>query len=234
MPIYFEQFYQDTALACVTDLTPPTFSGISGLSVNPDGSMTASWSAATDSTPQIRYEVYVQGSTATGLFNLANIQQIVTTTSARIFTLPNLTYLQNGVTYYVGVRAVDGVGNRETNTASQNAVSTGVLAAAVKYEGIALLSVNEANELLGLVYLHGDGKAVSTLLGTATFSVYDETETLLPAFTQTGLTANANGVYTLAPVSASTLDPFTHYRARMQITHNSVVIDTYAGFIIGE
>lgn len=234
MAIYFEQFYQESAAACVTDLTPPTFSGISSLSINADGSLTAGWSAGSDTSTPIRYEVYVQASTATGLFSLSNIQQIVTGTSARIFTLPNLAYLQNGITYYVGVRAVDAVGNRETNTVSDSEVSSGVLASAVKYECIALLSVSESNELQGELYLHGDGKAVTSLLGTASFSVYDETDTIIPAFTQTGIAANGNGVYTLTPVSATTLDPFTHYRARIIIVHNSLNIETYAGFIIGE
>lgn len=234
MAIYFEQFYQQSADACVVDLTPPTFAGISALTVNGDGSLSASWSAGSDSSTPLRYEVYIQASTATGLFATGNIQQIVTGTSARIFTTPNLSYLQNGFTYYVGVRAVDAVGNRNTNTASLSASSTGVLSGQVKYECIAVLSIDPANNLEGRLYLHGDGKAVKTLLGSAEFHVYDETDTIIGAFSQTGLTANANGVYTLSPVTAATLDPFTNYRCRVVITHNSLAIESYVGFIVGE
>lgn len=234
MAIYFEQFYQQSASACVVDLTAPTFSGITGLSNNPDGSLTASWGAATDTSNPVRYEVYIQASTATGLFSLSNIQQIVTSTSARIFTLPDLTYLSFGVTYYVGVRAVDAVGNRNTNTASLFVDSLGVLAGTIKYDCVAVLSIDPSNNLEGRLYLLGDGKAVKTLLGTASFSIYDETETIVAAFTQTGLTANSNGVYILSPVTAVSLDPFTNYRCRVVITHNSSPIESYVSFIIGE
>ena len=106
MAIYFEQFYQQSADACVVDLTPPTFSGITGLTINGDGSLNASWSAGSDVSTPLRYEVYVQAETATGLFGTGNIQQIVSGTSARVFTTSDLSYLQNGTTYHVGVRAV--------------------------------------------------------------------------------------------------------------------------------
>lgn len=234
MAIYFEQFYQQSADACVVDLTPPTFAGISGLTVNGDGSLTASWSAGSDTSTPIRYEVYVQAASATGLFSTANIQQIVTGTSARVFTTPDGNYLQYAQTYYVGVRAVDAVGNRETNTVSDSEVSTGVLVGSVRYECVAVLSINPANELEGRLYLLGDGKSVKTGLGTADFSIYDESETILPAFTQTGLTANGNGVYTLTAATAASLDPFTNYRCRVVINHNSTAIESYVGFIVGE
>ena len=234
MAIYFEQFQQQSADACVVDLTPPTFAGISGLTVNADGSLTASWSSGSDGSLPLRYEVYVQRASATGLFNSANLQQIVSGTQARIFTTADGNYLQFGQEYFVGVRAVDAVGNRETNTVSDSETSTGVLVGQVRYEGVALLSVSPGNELLGELWLLGDGKAIKTLLGSATFTVYDEDDNEVVAFSQTGLSANANGVYTLAPVSAASLDPFTHYRCKVVITHNSVPIETYVGFILGE
>lgn len=234
MAIYFEQFYQQSADACVVDLTPPTFSGITGLTVNGDGSLNASWSAGSDVSTPLRYEVYVQADTSTGLFGTGNIQQIVSGTSARIFTTPDLNYLQNGTTYHVGVRAVDAVGNRNTNTVSLSASSNGVLSGQVKYEGVAVLSIDPANNLEGRFYLLGDGKAVKTLLGTADFSIYDESEIIIASFTQTGISANANGVYTLSPVTAVSIDPFTNYRCRIAITHNSIVHESYVGFIVGE
>lgn len=104
--------------ACVPDTTPPTFAGITGLSQNLDGSLAVSWSAATDSSPPVRYEVYVQAATATGLFATANIQQIVNGLSSRVFTDPSGLILQVGQNYFVGVRSLDFLGNRETNTAS--------------------------------------------------------------------------------------------------------------------
>ena len=111
-------------LACTVDSTPPTFSGITGLVANANGSLTASWSAATDASPPVEYSVFIQASTATGLFATTPIQ-IVKTLSAILFT-DSLGTLINGTTYYVGVRAKDAIGNTETNTVSANAVSQGV------------------------------------------------------------------------------------------------------------
>lgn len=66
-------FYQGTSSACIVDLTPPTFSGINFLDVESRGQIRAGWSSAVDPTPPVRYEVYIQASTAAGLFSLANI-----------------------------------------------------------------------------------------------------------------------------------------------------------------
>lgn len=116
-----------TSQACLSDITPPTFSGITGLVANANGSLTASWSAASDATTPIRYRVYIQANTATGLFNSTNVQNIVENdTNHIIFTDSFDQVLTFGTTYYVGVRAVDSVGNANTNTASMSAVSAGV------------------------------------------------------------------------------------------------------------
>lgn len=121
-----ENFQFVTSQACLTDLSPPTFSGISGLTANPNGSLTASWSAATDSTTPVRYRVYIQANTATGLFSISPVRIVEVGTSAVIFTDASGASLVSGVTYFVGVRAVDAVGNSETNTVSISAVSLGV------------------------------------------------------------------------------------------------------------
>lgn len=117
---------QKPAPVSITDVTPPTFAGIQSLVANADGSLTASWSAATDTTNPITYEVYVQASTATGLFNTANVATLSRGTSTKIFILANNSVLQKDVTYFVGVRARDAVGNLNTNTTSLNAASAGI------------------------------------------------------------------------------------------------------------
>lgn len=126
-----DNFYQATSSACITDLTPPTFSGITGLSANSNGSLAASWGAATDSTTPIVYDVYIQASTASGLFASSNRALSVFGLSANIFALADNTLLAEGVTYYVGVRARDAVGNVDANTASLSAVSLGVPASSI-------------------------------------------------------------------------------------------------------
>lgn len=127
MPMYFAgPIVQTLPNASVVDLTAPTFAGISGLTANANGSLQASWAAATDPTLPIRYDIYVQAATATGLFNSPNRALGVFGTTKAIFALADGTLLQAGVTYYVGVKAVDGVGNVDGNSASLNAVAVGV------------------------------------------------------------------------------------------------------------
>lgn len=128
MDVLFEsQFYQSSSQACLTDITAPTFSGITGLTANINGSLTASWSAATDATTPIEYDVYVQAATATGLFSSSNLALITPVLSAHIYVLNDLSRLVKDITYFVGVRARDAVGNVNTNTTSLSAMSTGVL-----------------------------------------------------------------------------------------------------------
>lgn len=112
--------------ACVDDVTPPTFAGIASLSANANGSLSASWAAATDTATPIRYEIYVQASTAIGLFSTSNIAMITNQLSAGIYSLSDASLLLSGVVYFVGVRSVDSVGNRDSNTASLSEISNGV------------------------------------------------------------------------------------------------------------
>jgi hypothetical protein len=121
-----EGFYHETAQACLTDLTPPTFAGIAGLSAQPNGSLIASWAAASDASQPIVYDVFIQANTAVNLFAASNRVLSTFSLSQAIFTLPSGTLLQDGVTYHVGVRARDAIGNVDANTASQSAVSQGV------------------------------------------------------------------------------------------------------------
>lgn len=109
-----------------TDNAVPTFGGITGLSANANGSLTASWSAATDTSLPISYRVYIQAGSATGLFAPANLALAAFELSYTLYHLPDSSCLVEGSTYYVGVRAVDAVGNETTNTQTQHAVSSGV------------------------------------------------------------------------------------------------------------
>jgi len=119
-------FYQNTPNASISDITPPTFLGINNITALPNGSIRAEWSAGTDATNPIRYEVYVHTSTV-GLFNLANIAYVSYEEQIDVYQLADQSRLQKNVLYYIGIRAVDAVGNRETNTTSMSATSTGVL-----------------------------------------------------------------------------------------------------------
>jgi hypothetical protein len=120
-------FYQRLANAAVVDTTPPTFAGLATLTARPNGSLRVTWAAATDATIPVRYEVYIQASTNVGLFNTANIAYVTNALTLDAFQLADASLLVKGTTYHVGVRAVDAVGNRETNVVSDSEVSIGVL-----------------------------------------------------------------------------------------------------------
>lgn len=126
-PQYFEQQSQLASQSCVVDLTPPTFSGVSSLTPKVDGSITAAWSAATDASPPIHYLIYIApGSVSSGTLFALPPAAIAPSgaTSWDIMKLSDYsTYLVNGATYTLGVRAQDSVGNLNTNVATLTTVA---------------------------------------------------------------------------------------------------------------
>lgn len=138
MQFFNDEFSQSTTGTSISDTTAPTFAGITGLLANPNGSLRASWSVATD-TSEVRYEVYINTSNI-GLFSLSNRAVITIGTTIDIFTLANNNLL-TPTTYYVGVRAIDTYGNRETNIIILNEDSLGVVDADI----IALLNSIKIN-----------------------------------------------------------------------------------------
>ena len=330
-----DNFYHATSSACIVDLTPPTFSGITGCVAQPNGSILASWGAATDATTPIEFNVYVQASTATGLFASGNLALITPASSAYIFLLSDVSRLQKGVTYFVGVRAKDAIGNINANTASLSAVSTGVLdddlatiaasllatelllaadhvnfqsdhadfvaddaafdadhvnfqgdhtnfqtdhtnfgtdhtnfqtdhsnfvaddaafdadhanfvdvyndlvtieadLAAEKSSCKGVFAISSANELTGELWFEFKGQAVTSLLGVASYTVYDSADVAVAGFTQSGITANGNGIFLITPISAASLEPFVNYRVKITIVYDSLTYTSHKGFTVGE
>lgn len=196
-------FYQPTSDACIVDLTPPTFAGINFLDVESRGQIRAGWSAATDATPPLRYEVYIQATTATGLFNVANIIASTPNLQYDIFTLPDGSFLQNGVTYFVGVRAVDGVGNRDNNTASQSVISTGVLTSIDTYTVDCSFAVDTNNNFTVKAWGNKNGSLAvppGAVLGAASYQVYDDNGSAVVGMSGSDPSPNAEGLYVFTPV----------------------------------
>jgi hypothetical protein len=128
---YFQKASQLMAAASVTDTSLPTFGGITGLVANANGSLTATWAPATGTKPNFRYRVYISTSNAPAtLFALTSVPYVSRSssspTSIDIWEDGTGAVLQNGVTYYVGIRAIDAQSFFDTNTASLSAVSLGV------------------------------------------------------------------------------------------------------------
>jgi len=214
-------FYQGTSSACIVDLTPPTFSGINFLDIESRGQIRSGWSSATDATPPIRYEVYIKASTSTGLFSLSNIIASTPNNQYDIFTLPDGSFLQNGVTYYVGVRAVDSVGNRDSNLVSLSVISTGVLTSIDVYECHAAFSIDDLAQFRLTMWADkNESLAISpdAILGTASYQVYDKLGAPISGMSQSGISANAQGLYVAAAVPNLLEEDSEHYEIKVSIT----------------
>jgi hypothetical protein len=227
-------FYIGTSEACIIDLTPPVFAGINFLDVESRGQIRAGWSAGTDANLPIRYEVYIQASTATGLFNTANIAAITPNLQYDIFTLPDGSFLVNGTTYFVGVRAVDAIGNRDANLVSLNVISTGVLTAIDTYEVQAAFVVNDQNELQGTIWANKNGSLAispSAIMGTASFQVYDSAGNAIGGMSGTGITINGQGQYIITPVASSLVESLDHYVVKCTVNIDAESRINYASII---
>lgn len=216
-----DDFYMSTSQACVVDLTPPTFSGINFLDIESRGQIRAGWSVATDPDTPIRYEIYIQASNSTGLFNTANITAITDKLQFDIFTLPDGSFLVNGTTYYVGVRAVDALGNRDANTVSLNVISTGVLTSIDTYESKVVYSIDENNDFRLTAWANkNESLAISpsAVLGTASYQVFSKAGVAISGMSGTGISANAQGLYVFPAVSNQISTQLEHYEIRISIS----------------
>lgn len=220
--------YISTSSACIVDLLPPTFAGIATMVVQSRGQMRATWLAASDVTAPIRYEVYIKASTATGLFNVANIIAITDKLQYDAFTMPDGSFLVNGTTYYMGVRAIDGVNNRDSNTVSLNVISTGVSVAADVYKAEGTFVIGTNNQLQGTMWiLKNSVLGTGATLGTASYQVYDKTGTAVPGMGQSGIAADSNGQFKITPVTSTLSLELNHYVVKIDITMDSAVRTGY-------
>lgn len=223
-------FYQETSQACVVDLTPPTFAGLAGAQVQSRGQIRATWLAATevDSNP-VRYEVYVKAGTNVGLFNAANIIGITDKLQLDFWQTPDGEFLVNGTTYHVGVRAVDALGNRDTNLVSEALISTGVFVSADVYKTEGVFALNQNNQLQGTMWiLKNSVLGVGPTLGTASYQVYDKAGVAVPGMGASGIVADANGQFKITPVASTLNQTLDHYVVKIDVTMDSEVRSGYS------
>jgi hypothetical protein len=227
-------FYISTSQACIVDLNPPVFFGLVSLSVQSRGQIRATWAAATDPTAPIRYEVYIQASTATGLFNTTNIIAITDKLQYDTFTMPDGSFLVNGTTYYVGVRAIDGVNNRDSNTVSSNVISTGVSVSADVYITEGAFALNSSNQLQGTLWVLKNSQLAKTgnaVMGTASYQVYDKNGSPIVGMTESGIVANSEGQYIITPVASTLSLTLDHYVVKISITVDTAIREGYTSLI---
>lgn len=223
---------QQSSNMCVVDLTPPTFSGINFLDVETRGQIRAGWAAGTDITLPVRYEIYIQPDVVTNLFNTVNIVAITPNLQYDIFTLPNGSFLQNGTTYYVGVRAIDGVGNRDGNTVSLNVISTGILTSTDTYECNGVFTVGPNKMFQGTMWLLKNSElATGATLGVASYQVYDKNGNIVAGMNGSGIIADSNGQFKITPVASTLDEELNHYVIKISITMDSEIRHGYVGIV---
>lgn len=114
----------EVASLTALDTTPPTWvttTGIQDVLDNENGTVKISYGTATDTESEpVSYNIYVKKDTATGLFDVANK---VTSTFSTVIDIGEIIAPVDwdvNSTYYFGVRAMDRLGNEETNTVNQS------------------------------------------------------------------------------------------------------------------
>lgn len=216
----FGMVYQGSSSACIVDLTPPTFAGISTLTIGSRGQIIATWAAGTDATAPVRYEVYIQPDVNTGLFTAQNIIAITDKLQFSTFTLPDGSFLVNGTTYYVGVRAIDGVNNRDGNVVILNVISTGVYVSSETYTTDGVFSIDSSNQFRGTLWAIKNSVIATNLnavLGTASFQVYDKAGAAVVGMSGSGITADVNGQYITSAVANLMVNALDHYTVKVTI-----------------
>jgi hypothetical protein len=89
----------------------------------------------------------------------------------------------------------------------------------VKDYGVrAVFSINASNQLQGTFWgMVDDIKADQSILDTASYIIYDKDGIAVGGLTETGITADSNGLFKTTPVSAILLTDLTHYTAKITI-----------------
>lgn len=217
---------QPTSQACIVDVTPPTFAGITYLTLGALGQLQMQWSAATDATGPIRYEIYVQAATYINLFNTVNIAKVTTQLNDTVFSLADGSLLQPAVNYYVGVRAVDAIGNRDTNFVYLNQISPGITGA-VNSIISGIFNIDDQNRLIGTFWISGNEGTISNplRLGAGAYEIYDKTGALVPGMSQSGIIADTQGFYEIAPVPSILNLENNFYAAKVTVLLDGIPVN---------
>jgi len=101
------------------------------------------------------------------------------------------------------------------------------------YEARGIFSINASNELQGTFWIIKNGQAVTSSLGAAQFTIYDQDGVTI-GITESGLIADANGQYHSTPVLASAIQDLTHYVVKVGISLDGALRENYIGITLGE
>jgi hypothetical protein len=162
---------------------------------------------------------------------------VTTQLQASVFSLGDGTLLQTADTYYVGVRAVDAVGNRENNIVTLSQISPGVTGA-LNASISGLFNIDDLNQLIATFWVtDSEGVITNPLrLGLASYVIYDKKGNLVPSMLQSGIAPDSEGFFEISPV-ASVLDLDNNFYAAkvtilvdgVNLTYNLPIMHSAAG-----
>lgn len=92
------------------------------------------------------------------------------------------------------------------------------------YEVGGAFSLNTSNELTANFWVSADEQVVTNpaRLGTAAYVIYDKTGTLVPGMSESGISADSNGLYEITPVASVLGGDLTFYTVKVTITVDNV------------
>jgi hypothetical protein len=104
---------------------------------------------------------------------------------------------------------------------------------APNYEPRALFSISASNQLQGTLWIVKNGIHLTTDLGPASFLIRDQDGNTI-GITESGIVADANGLYIITPVLADAIQDLTHYTVELTITAESQLRKGVVGITLGE
>lgn len=175
----YEQYFsevsdQELPGACTPDVTPPVFTGVSGLVPKNNGAIQVLFGSATDDTNPIDFLIYISlgDVDAATLFQSQNLVEIAPAgcSGTFVFTLgkgvwPNVNspvFIIKDQEYTFGVRARDAVGNVETNTVVMKTTAIGSVDLATIFQ---TLQTQFAQDHANFQSDHSDYDTENTQLG---------------------------------------------------------------------
>ncbi len=102
------------------------------------------------------------------------------------------------------------------------------------YQSKCSIAINANNAFYGTFWIEKNGQLQLNNLGTCEYIVYDADRNDIVLLQETGLTANADGIFRLTPVSAEDLIDLTHFYIRVSINFDGDLRESVWGFNLGE
>lgn len=121
----------------------------------------------------------------------------------------------------------------ENNFLMETATPGGTTSDVTIYEPKAVFSINASNQLQGTFWVTKDGILMKNNLGSAAYTVRDKDGNTI-GITQSGITADLNGLFKTTAVSATNILDLTHYTVHLEISADDTLRESVVGITVGE